>query len=311
MSMDKRNKPNIPEGLSGEYLAAMRTVSHRLLENLPDDEYLWAALGKTEALLLEAQATGTPVSDIMGNGGVAGFAQSIIDERLAALGAVPFDKNITPAIRTSHAKNKRTSEYVKKKKRKITALVIIAWVVVCGIMFAWYSGFIDYLKLGAGFYLEEINNFSPKSEDVALTEEFQIIQTDVTHINDIAGTSLYSDGVYDVRIDSVGVDKSANGNVKRYWMYLSYVPTSSYSSVSYVSPVAAGTTETVHADGTISEEEICLRDATVYDKENNRFKFSVYLFKLDGDEDVSEVTVKIMLRELRRVTWTRTGIGIF
>ena len=309
--MDKRNNLNIPEGLSGEYLAAMRTVSHRLLENLPDDEYLWTVLGKTEALLLEAQTTGTPVSDIMGNGGVAGFAQSIIDERLAALGAVPLDKNITPAIRSTHTQNKRTSEYVKKKKRKVTALVIIAWVLVCGMLFAWYSGFIDYLKLGAEFYLEEINNFSPKSDDVALTEEFKIIQTDVNHINDIAGTILYSDGVYDVRIDSVGVDKSANGKTERYWLSLSYSATSSYGSVSYVSPIAAGITEIMHADGVVSEEEICLREATVYDKENNRFKFSVYLFKLDGDEDVSETTVKIMLHDLRRVTWTRTGIGIF
>jgi DNA-binding ferritin-like protein (Dps family) len=76
-----KREPNPSESdLKGIYLQAMREISARLMDALPADDELWQTLGQVEAMLLEAQIQGMPLKSLFGQGGVASFCQSIVDE---------------------------------------------------------------------------------------------------------------------------------------------------------------------------------------------------------------------------------------
>ena len=78
-NIPKEPRPPVVE-LEGIYLQAMKEASVRLMDVFPAGNDLWEMLGQIEAMLLEAQLREMPLTELFGEGGVAAFCQSIVDE---------------------------------------------------------------------------------------------------------------------------------------------------------------------------------------------------------------------------------------
>ena len=310
--------PASPE-LTGEYLRAMQEISARLMDVLPDGQELWATLGQAEALLLEAQMTATPVSEIFPQGGVAAFCQSIIDEYRAdhaEAGETPL-----PASKEkNHRKNK--SEKPRggvgaTRYRRIRMSLTVVFVLALVTLFVWYTGFLRYLTDGTAFYHEELYNFEntvsdPIGEPVTLTVPLEM-KTGL-------GEFLYNDGGdYSVMLVSMNyrdhwravedgeTENTVYRNMRAWSIGLRYTVKADFFGISYVEPAMTGTARITLADGTVIESVIRPESSGV---PGDGYEY-IYLTVADLPQktDVKGATVTITLEPCRFVTWERTGMG--
>jgi hypothetical protein len=254
--------------LEGRYLQAMQTVSVSLMEVLPDGERLWEILGKTEALLMEAQLTATPIEELFPNGGVAGFCQSVIDEYKAETGtdtqqgraAVPASRNKKNG-KVQAPKTPRGGAGALRYRRVTRFLTVLAALVLAAVL-VWQSGFYRFLTQGSAFYHEELHNFEntvtePRGE--ALT--FAVTPQNVTDMEQV----IYADAEgYVIKLASMGTrdrtsivtgedGKQAVQTVVDWYVTLRYTVDAGFSRIYAVTPEARGTARLTLADGTVSE----------------------------------------------------------
>ena len=257
--------------LEGRYLQAMQTISVSLMEVLPDGERLWEILGKTEALLMEAQMTATPIEELFPNGGVAGFCQSVIDEYKAEMGADTVGKKSpVPASR-----DKRSDAGKSKKKprggegalryRRVSKLLTVLAVLVLAAVLVWQSGFYRFVTMGSAFYHEELHNFEntviePRGEEL----RFTVTPTTLTGLEQV----IYTDAEgYVIKLSSVDSrERTAiviNEDGKRvamtvvdWYVTLRYTVNAGFSHICTVSPEARGTARLTLADGTVYESTL-------------------------------------------------------
>lgn len=300
--------PNRPENLelTGEYLSAMETVSSLLMNRLPGGDELWRILGQTEALLLEAQMTGTPLSTLFGKGGVAGFCQSIIDEKSGS------DKeNTAPAITDKASKKKprsTTNRQTKKRKNLITAAVVVAWLIIVTLLVGQYTGFLPYLRDPYGFYRSELHNF-----DVEVTE---LADSRVTVTLPITAHTpdrqvLYQSDDFQVTLTYVGFDEDSyteNDPLRRFWVELTYTQISDFSEIAYVSPAETGTVTVTLADGQVLTQELHWKSDGYY---GDTAFVRLYFLEVPKNTVVTaDGQAEITFDPMSLVRWTRTGIGI-
>jgi len=145
--------------LTGEYFFAMEAISTHLMRRLPNDPELWQLLGQVETLLTEAQMTETPTTALFGKGGVAGFCQTIIDEKTHG----QHDTSTIPRSPKNEPRRERNTRNtrIRRKKNLLTAIIITVWCIAVVGLIGQYIGFWPYLWGDCTYYLEELYNFTP------------------------------------------------------------------------------------------------------------------------------------------------------
>lgn len=302
---DTSNKAHENLELTGEYLAAMKTISAHLMNRLPEGETLWRTLGQTEALLLEAQMTKTPVSKLFGKGGAASFCQSIIDE----LNGGKSDVGKPEADPPQKAKGKRQTEnrQIKKKKNLITAAVILIWFLLIAVLIGQYTGYLPYLVSPADFYLSELHNFEAEVTEIPGSETTLTIP-----IKAQSGEPqiLYQGEGYTVSLTYVGVDEDSyikDSPLRRWWIELSYTQTSTFSEISYVSPAQSGTVTVTLTNGEALTQNLHWQGEGYY---GDTAYIRLYFLELPKDTPTEGASAEISFDAMTLVRWTRTGIGI-
>ena len=309
--------------LEGRYLQAMQSISTSLMEVLPDGERLWEILGKTEALLLEAQMTHTPVEELFPHGGVAGFCQSIIDEYKTEQGQAPAQgKTAVPASKdkktrkAGHSKTPRGGEGARRYRRVTKLLTVLAILLVAAALI-WQSGFLRFLVKGSAFYHEELHNFEntimePRGEELTFT----------IPLSPTAGLGqvIYADPEgYTVTLDAlnsrervvqgIGEDgKPANKRIIGWHVTLLYTVDAGFSRVRMVTPEPRGTAILTLADGTTYESTLSSDSSGPASRGLEYISITV----LDGipkDTDLRGATLTVTMTAPIYRVWERVGMG--
>ncbi len=304
---DTSKRPHDDLALTGEYLKAMETVSAHLMHRLPDNEELWRILGQTEALLLEAQMSGTPLTTLFGQGGVAGFCQSIIDEKLG-----PEAASCPPPKARKKAKaskpRKTTNSRARKKKNMITAAVILLWLLLVAFLVGQYTGLIPYLWNPHSFYLEELHNFSVTVE----TLEGSQASVSVPLVSKAVDPQvLYESDGYRVTLTYVGFDEdkyTVDQPKRRWYVELAYTQTSSFSEIAYVSPAESGSATVTLPDGEIISQSLYWQGSGYY--ENGTAYVRLYFADFPSDRNTAGAVAEISFDPMTYVRWHRTGVGL-
>jgi hypothetical protein len=309
--------------LEGRYLQAMQTVSVSLMEVLPDGERLWEILGKTEALLMEAQLTATPIEELFPNGGVAGFCQSVIDEYKAETGtdtqqgraAVPASRNKKNG-KVQAPKTPRGGAGALRYRRVTRFLTVLAALVLAAVL-VWQSGFYRFLTQGSAFYHEELHNFEntvtePRGE--ALT--FAVTPQNVTDMEQV----IYADAEgYVIKLSAVDSrERTAiviNEDGKRvamtvvdWYVTLRYTVNAGFSHICTVSPEARGTARLTLADGTVYESTLTSDSSGPLSRGWEYAQFTV----MDGipkSVNLSGAVLTVTVEPPVYRVWERIGIG--
>ncbi len=298
---------HIPDNLelTGKYLAAMKTISAHLMNRLPEGEALWRTLGQTEALLLEAQMTETPLEKIFGKGGVAGFCQSVVDELVEGKtnGSIPAAEHKSKAAKPRQTAN----EQIKKKKNLITAAVLLLWCLLIAFLVGQYTGYLTYLFSPADFYLSELHNFR--------AEETVIPDSKITLSVPVRSTSsepqiLYRSGDYTVSLTYVGFDEDSyteGDPLRRWWVEFSYTQISDFSEVTYVSPAQSGTATVTLASGEVLTQPLHWQGDGYY---GDTAYVRLYFLEIPKDTPTDGLSAEISFDDMTLVRWIRAGIGI-
>ncbi len=304
MSNTSKRPPEDLE-LTGEYLTAMETVSAHLMNHLPGGDDLWRILGETETLLLEAQMTGTSLSKLFGKGGVAGFCQSIIDERSGKASG-----DTLPAIADKASRKKpraTTNHHTKKRKNLVTVLVLAAWLVVVALLVGQYTGFLPYLMDPHGFYLSELHNFNAEVtelEDSRVTVTLPI----TTHTPD--RQVLYQSDEFRVTLTYIGFDEDSyteDDPLRRWWVELTYTQIADFSEITYVSPAETGAVTATLADGQVITQGLHWKGDGYY---GDTAYVRLYFLETPKNTVTQGGTAEISFDPMTLVKWTRTGVGI-
>ena len=158
--------------LEGIYLQTMKDASVRLMDVLPAGDDLWNTLGQIEAMLLEAQRQEMPLNTLFGDGGVAAFCQSIVDEYRESGEAIlpasldnlmPHDKRLQGPRGDINLKRHRGKSII------LASVLSIAFVCLA----LWYTGIFRYWTAGDSYYLEELHNFQ-STVTVTLSDPFSV-----------------------------------------------------------------------------------------------------------------------------------------
>lgn len=292
--------------LTGEYREAMTSISVYLMERLPAGDDLWRILGQTEALLLEAQLSGTPLSELFPKGGVGGFCQAIVDERTGGKPRVdnPAAEERSPRKRVKSTNNLRA----KRRKNLVTVCVITVWVLLISLLLAQYTGFLPYLCAPQTAYLEELHNFEVSSTPLGGSEASVSVPL-LSHVPD--GSLLYEAGDHAVRLSYVGFDEDElsadEGGIRRWWVELTFDKSVSFSKVSYVSPAETGTATVTLSDGQVLTQALVWQDEGQY--ENGTAYIRLYFLETPKSTPTEGSVAEIRFDTMSLVTWTRTGVG--
>ena len=292
--------------LTGEYLEAMKQISAHLMSSLPESDDLWRILGETETLLLEAQITGTPLSKLFGKGGVAGFCQSIIDEK----GGVLSEKDMTNSASLSKAppkKQRRTGNaHIRRKKNIVTGCIIGVWVLLIAVLVGQYIGFVRYLFHPQTFYLEELHNFEAQvtpledtDRQITLTISQGSLGSEIIYAQDDHRVTLTQMGV-----DEITVDKKV---ICRWWVELAYTQDTEFSKITYVAPDHSGT-----AVVSISSDEEMTNSLTWQGEgryDDGRAYVRLCFLEVPKDTDLRGGKVQLHLDDMKLVSWHRIGVG--
>lgn len=286
--------------LTGAYLEAMENVSAHLMSRLPESDELWQILGETETLLLEAQITGTPLSKLFGKGGVAGFCQSIIDEKGGTLSEKDMAK--------SAAKKQRQTgnAHIRRKKNIVTGCIIGVWVLLITFLVGQYTGFVRYLFHPQTFYLEELHNFEAQVTPLEGTDR-QLTLT-ISH-GSLGGEIIYAEGDHRVTLTQMGVDEITVDKkvICRWWVELVYTQDTGFSKVTYVAPENSGT-----AVVSISSDEEMTHPLTWQGEgryDDGRAYVRLCFLEVPKGTDLRDGKVQLHLDDMKLVSWHRIGVG--
>lgn len=306
--------------LDGAYLLAMQTVSTSLMEVLPEGERLWEVLGKTEALLIEAQMTDTPLEELFPQGGVAGFCQAIIDEYRGE--AASAEK--TPAAHDR--KGRRPSAHSARtprggagalRYRRISGLLTACGALILAVILLWQSGLYRFLTQGSAFYYEELYNF----ENTAIEVRQDPLTFTVTSASASGlGQVIYADGEgYTVKLDSVGTrerkvlvtdedGKKVWNTVDDWYVILHYTVKAGFFKVSALTPEPKGTARLTLADGTVYESTLTSDSSGPISQGVEYLQITV-LTEIPRNVSLSGATLTVNMEPPVYRLWERIGMG--
>lgn len=306
--------------LGGEYLSAMQKISGRLMNVLPDGDYLWGVLGQAEALLLEAQMMGTSPEDLFPQGGVEGFCQSIIDEYREREGIPPEEDLSKNAASQTHKKSSEKTKRPRggvnaKRHRRITGLLGTAAVLVLAVLAVVYSGFYRFVTQGSGFYHEELHNFENTfTEERGEPLSFEVTLSPITGLGQI----LYVDGEgYTVSLDGVSSQertvaavedgKTVVRKVTSWSMTLYYTVDASFTRIRTVTPTPRGSATLTLSDGRVFTGELTA-DSSGPLKRGFEY-IRITFLDLPSNLRMGEETVQVTMEPPTYRLWERTGMG--
>ncbi len=292
--------------LSGEYLAAMKTVSAHLMSRLPDGEALWQILGQTETLLAQAQLTGTPPSALFGEGGIAGFCQSIVDEQLKEQKGRAIPATVSSS--RTEKKKKTSDKHVKRKKNLVTAAILTGWLLVVSLLLGWYTGLLSYFFHPYDSYLAELHNFTSQTTVLSGTEASVTLSLTSGAVQQ---QELYRSGEDYVTLTYVGYDEdelpAEKGGLRRYWIELSYPRHTAFSEITYVSPAESGTSTVVLPSGETQTQSIYWKSDGC--NEQGIAYLRLYVLALPKDTPSDGLTCILSLDPMTQVHWSRNAVG--
>ncbi len=303
---DTAKRPPGDLELAGEYLDAMETVSAHLMSRLPENDALWRILGETETLLMEAQITGTPVSKLFGKGGVAGFCQSIIDEKS---GALPKEDLSAATSRKSPSSSKQrhtANSHIRRKKNIATGCIIGVGVLLIAFFIGQYTGFVSYLFHPHTSYLKELHNFEAQVTPLE-NSDVQIILP--LSAGRLSGEAIYEQGDHRVTLTQIGVDEIRTDEqvIRKWWIELTYTQSSGFSKVTYVAPTGTGTATVVFPDQEEISRDLAWQGEGRYD--DGTAYIRLCFWEAPKDKDTQDGTVTIHFDDMKQVCWQRTGVG--
>jgi DNA-binding ferritin-like protein (Dps family) len=302
--------------LEGPYRQAMKEVSVRLMDALPAGDDLWQMLGQVEAMLLEAQMRGMPLSELFGNGGTAAFCQSIVDEYKAdGEATVPAAQD--RSLKSRGKKREPRGGIGYHRKRRMTAWLTAILVLLFLGFATWHTGILRFLFVGTSYYLEELHNFQ---SNVVLTESEPItLMLPLERVSGMANT-VYADGEgYDITVTAVepnnytknytdpDTGETVHRKMTRWYLRMTYTVKSGFTEISYVEPPSAGTVTVTMADGTVYHGELTWIESGA-DGRGREFA-RISLIELPAVTDTRGATVTVVFDPPNRVTWNRVSMG--
>lgn len=302
--------------LEGIYLQAMKEASVSLMEALPAGDDLWQMLGQIEAMLLEAQLREMPLSELFGNGGVAGFCQTIVDEYRED-GEMAVPAAMDPSVKTRRKpKEPRGGVNYKKHRARTTAFAVIAVLLLTGLAL-WYTGVIRYWSKGDAFYLEELHNFqSTVTETDSAPITLNLPMETAGHCSEL----LYADGEgHSITLTSVEVQDYAGGytdpdtgkttyqKMKAWCLRLTYSVDAGFNRVCYVEPPSSGSVTVTLANGEILEGKITWLASGPVEDGMEYARISV--IELPATLDTEGAIMTVTLDPPCRVEWNRVRTG--
>ncbi len=306
--------------LSGIYLQAMQEISARLMDALPAGDELWQTLGQAEAMLLEAQTQGMSLKNLFGQGGVASFCQSIVDEYRAdhpQMGdtAVPASQDRSVREDRKPKEPKGGHSYLRKKRLTV-ALTSLAVLLVIALVL-WYVGLFRYWTGGSSYYVDELHNF--KETVTTAGEEpvrFRIPLQKAYGLDRV----LYDDGTYKMTLHEVDYNeymkayRNPNTGETEYrktrgWYFtVVYTVYSDFSTVSYVEPNAQGSANVILPDGTAVSGDLSWLNSGAHSEGKEFMRFII--FETYADTDLAGATVDVDLGRPNLVKLERIGTGL-
>jgi hypothetical protein len=289
------------------------------MDALPADDGLWQTLGQAEAMLLEAQMQRMPLKSLFGQGGVASFCQSIVDEYRSEHPEgedtmIPASRD--PSVREStKPKEPRGGENYRRKKHMTVALSVLAALLVVSLSL-WYVGLFRYWTRGSSYYVEELHNFK---ETVTVASEeplrFEIPLQKAYGLNRV----LYDDGTYRLTLHDVDYNeyvkayrdestgKTEYRKTRGWYFTVVYTVCSGFSEVSYVEPNAKGTAQVTLSDGITVAGDLSWLNSDPYVEETEFMRFVI----IEADESMSltEATVLVDLGRPNLVKLERISTG--
>jgi DNA-binding ferritin-like protein (Dps family) len=312
-----RTSPRPPANeLEGIYLQAMKEVSVRLMEALPAGDELWQMLGQVESMLLEAQLREMPLPELFGNGGVAAFCQSIVDEYKA-----------DGEIELPAARDRRVKSSLKPKEprgginavryRRTTVALAAAVILLLTVFSLWYTGILRYWTGGSSYYLEELHNFRSTS---TLTATAPLrIEMPLEKTVGLSST-LYSDGEgFDITLTSVETydhigsftdpetGKTTHRKMTSWCLRVTYAVESDFRSITYVEPSSEGTVTVTLRNGAVYEGKITWIASG--QAEDGREYARISVIELPADLDTEGATLTVVMESPYRVEWNRFRVG--
>ncbi|MBO5512399.1 MAG: hypothetical protein J6B24_11750 [Clostridia bacterium] len=312
-----KNPPRQPlVELEGIYLQAMKEASVRLMDGLPACDELWGMLGQIETMLLEAQLREMPLSELFGNGGVAAFCQSIVDEYRAdgeMILLAAQDKSVKADLRPKKPRGGING----RRHRRMTVLMATALVLLLSALALWYTGVLNYWTGGNSYYLEELHNFQSTITDLPADPITLTLPLEKT-----SGRSdmLYADGDgFDITFTAVDTHEHTGSftdpetgkityqKTLTWYLRFTYAVKSDFNRVAYVEPTAAGTVTVTLPNGETYEGKLSWISSGA--TENGREYASLTVIDLPADMDVKGATLTVTLDPPHLVVWERIGTG--
>lgn len=305
--------------LEGGYLQIMQEISSRLMDSLPAGDRLWETLAQAEALLMEAQMTGTPPDALFPKGGVAAFCQSIIDEYQAETDG----RSEPPAVPAARDKS-RTAERKQSPRgginagryRHMTWLMTAAVLLTFAVILLFCSGFVGYLTKGSAYYHEELYNF----ENTHMEARGESLIFDLTPAEKTGlSTVLYADGEgYTISLSSVGyrerkaAETDGDGRpigkkLKCWYIILRYTVDADFLQIRTVTPTPAGTATVTLADGTVYRSTLTSDSSGPL--ENGLEYVRITVAEIPADADLNGATITVTMDPPVYRVWKRMGIG--
>lgn len=312
-----KNPPRQPlVELEGVYLQAMKEASVRLMDGLPACGELWGMLGQIETMLLEAQMREMPLSELFGNGGVAAFCQSIVDEYRAD-GEMILPASQDKRVKADRKPKKPRGGVNSRRHRHLTVMMATATVLLLSVLFLWYTGVLHYWAGGTSYYLDELHNFQSHVTDTASPP---ITVTIPLERGSLQANTLYADDEgFDITLTGLETHdhkgsftdpktgETTDRDLTDWYLCFTYAVESDFQTVTYVEPPSAGTATVIMKNGDVYTGELVWIDSGV--TENGREYARLSVISLPRDLDVAGATLTVMLDSPCRVEWNRFRTG--
>jgi DNA-binding ferritin-like protein (Dps family) len=314
-NIPKEPRPPVVE-LEGIYLQAMKEASVRLMDVFPAGNDLWEMLGQIEAMLLEAQLREMPLTELFGEGGVAAFCQSIVDEYKAdgETGIPASDGKLVKAYKRIDGPRGGVNYRKHRVKSGILAAVLI---LAFALLALWYTGILRYWTAGDSYYLEELHNFqSTVTDTLSAPIEISMPLKKTVGLSD----TLYADAAgYDIRLSSLDTHEHAGSYpdpdtgetvyvmMTNWILRMSYRVESDFNRVTYVEPPSDGTVTVTLADGTVYSGKIVWMESGGAGEGREFARISV--IELPSDTNIEGATLTIVMDPPKRVEWNRVSTG--
>ena len=312
-----KNPPRQPlVELEGIYLQAMKEVSVHLMDALPAGDELWGMLGQIETMLLEAQLREMSLSELFGNGGVAAFCQSIVDE-YRACGEMALPAAVNGFHRPDRQAKEQRDGPRHKSSRWTSVITAAVMVLIFAVLALWYTGILRYWFRGTSYYLEELHNFQNKITELPADPITLTLPLERTSGR---ADMLYADGEgFDITFTAVDTHehmgsftdpetgKTTYQKMLSWYLRFTYAVESDFNRVAYVEPAASGTVTVTFPDGETYTGKLSWVSSGA--TENGREYASLAVIDLPADMDVKGATLTVTLDPPHLVEWERVSTG--